>query len=114
MYSPLEYSLVESGNSVYTVIPSRCYFEKSFEKPLNGARIVFKDIFDIAGTKTTLCNKAWRDLCSVSSENAPSIQSLLDKGGIVIGKTKLNAMIIREETMECVEYLAPFNSRGDG
>lgn len=59
MYSPVEYSSVERGNPVYAVVPSRCYFEKSFEKPLNGARIVIKDIFDIVGTKTTLCNKAW-------------------------------------------------------
>jgi Asp-tRNA(Asn)/Glu-tRNA(Gln) amidotransferase A subunit family amidase len=77
-------------------------------------RIVVKDMFDIAGAKTTLCNRAWRDLYSVASEIAPTVQSLLSKGAIIVGKTKLNAMIVREETMECVEYLAPFNSRGDG
>jgi Asp-tRNA(Asn)/Glu-tRNA(Gln) amidotransferase A subunit family amidase len=73
-----------------------------------------KDIFDIAGTKNTLCSKTWRDLHSASSQNAPTVQSLLNKGAIIIGKTKLNAMIVREETMECVDYLAPSNPRGDG
>jgi Asp-tRNA(Asn)/Glu-tRNA(Gln) amidotransferase A subunit family amidase len=77
-------------------------------------RIVVKDMFDIAGTKTTLCNKAWRDLYPAASETAPAVQSLLSKGAIIVGKTKLNAMIVREETMECVEYIAPFNPRGDG
>ncbi|KAF2682045.1 amidase signature enzyme [Lentithecium fluviatile CBS 122367] len=68
----------------------------------------------MTGTKNTLCSKAWRDLYPASSQNAPTIQSLLDKGAIVIGKTKLNAMIVHEETMECVDCLAPFNPRGDG
>jgi Asp-tRNA(Asn)/Glu-tRNA(Gln) amidotransferase A subunit family amidase len=96
------------------VVLSHCYFEKSIEKPVNGMRIVVKDIFDMVGTKTTLCNKAWRDLYPTSTENAPTAQSLLDKGAIIVGKAKLNAMIVREETMECVECLAPFSPRGDG
>jgi Asp-tRNA(Asn)/Glu-tRNA(Gln) amidotransferase A subunit family amidase len=102
------------GITVYALDPSRCYFQKSLEKPLNGFRILEKNNFDIAGNKTTLCNKAWRNLYSVSSEHALTIRSLLENGAITIGKTKLNAMIIREETMECVEYLAAFNPRGDG
>jgi Asp-tRNA(Asn)/Glu-tRNA(Gln) amidotransferase A subunit family amidase len=77
-------------------------------------RVVLKDLFDIASKKNTLCSKAWRDLYPASSQNAPTVQLLLDKGAIIIGKTKLNAMIVREETMECVDYLAPSNPRGDG
>ncbi|KAH3905666.1 hypothetical protein HBI56_201990 [Parastagonospora nodorum] len=110
---PRQIQFGRAGHTVYAVDPPRCYFQKSLEKPLNGVRIVVKDIFDIAGTKTTLCNKAWRDLYSVSSEHAPTIRSLLENDAITTAKTKPNAMTIREETMECVEYLAPFNPRGD-
>ena len=31
-----------------------------------------------------------------------------------MGKVKLQAMIMREEPLECVEFAAPFNPRGDG
>lgn len=30
-----------------------------------------------------------------------------------MGKAKLQAMIMREEPLECVEFTAPFNPRGD-
>jgi len=38
----------------------------------------------------------------------------VDAGAIIVGKTKLQAMIMREEPLECVEFAAPFNPRGDG
>jgi hypothetical protein len=31
-----------------------------------------------------------------------------------VGKAKLQAMIMREEPLEAVEFTAPFNPRGDG
>jgi hypothetical protein len=31
-----------------------------------------------------------------------------------VGKVKLQAMIMREEPLECFEFTAPFNPRGDG
>lgn len=34
-------------------------------------------------------------------------------GAIIFGKAKLQAMIMREELLECVEFSAPFNPRGD-
>ncbi|EED15436.1 hypothetical protein TSTA_048760 [Talaromyces stipitatus ATCC 10500] len=36
------------------------------------------------------------------SANAPAIETLQMIGAVIVGKTKLNAMLVREETMECV------------
>ena len=83
-------------------------------KPLKGATVLVKDMFDIAGTKTTLCNRAWTEYHATSTETAPCIKRIQDLGAWVVGKTRLNAMVVREETMECVEFLAPYNPRGDG
>jgi Asp-tRNA(Asn)/Glu-tRNA(Gln) amidotransferase A subunit family amidase len=97
------------------VVPSRSYYgQESPDKPLLGWRIAVKDMFDISGSQTTLCNRAWGDFHGVKSTTASSIRRLQDLGACIVGKTRLNAMLVREETMECVEFLAPFNPRGDG
>lgn len=73
-----------------------------------------KDNIDVAGHRTTLCNRAWEDLYPPRSKNAACVQTLIDAGAIIVGKVKLQAMIMREEPLECVEFAAPFNPRGDG
>ncbi|KAL8657487.1 MAG: hypothetical protein Q9226_001863 [Calogaya cf. arnoldii] len=83
-------------------------------RPLDGARISVKDNIDIAGHKTTLCNRAWIDLYPAKTENAACVQVLLDAGAVIVCKVKLQAMIMREEPLECVEFTAPFNPRVDG
>lgn len=105
---------VTSDGTPSMIVPSRCYFTPSANKPLNGCRIVVKDMFDIKNVKTSLCNRAWLELYSPKISTASCIQKLIDAGAIIVGKTKLNAMLIREETMECVDFLAPFNPRADG
>ncbi|TGO30773.1 hypothetical protein BPAE_0003g00570 [Botrytis paeoniae] len=104
-----------TANQVRMVVPSRSYsIKKPSDKPLAGIRIAVKDIFDIKGFKTSLCNRAWNEYHAPKSESARSVQRLQDLVAAVVGKTRLNAMIVREEAMECVEFLAPFNPRGDG
>ena len=103
-----------SGYEARIIVPSRCYFEPSESRPLHGARIAVKDNIDIVGHKTSLCNRAWLDLYPEASENAACISSLIHAGAVIVGKVKLMAMIMREEPMECVEYISPFNPRGDG
>lgn len=73
-----------------------------------------KDNIDIAGHKTTLCNRAWIQLYPVKSKNAACVQKLIEAGAVIVGKVKLQAMIMREEPLECVEFIAPFNPRADG
>lgn len=96
-------------------VPSRAYTTSSPESlPLAGLRVVIKDNFDIVGSKTSLCNCAWLEYHEIKEATAPAVQRLQQLGAVIIGKSRLNAMVIREEPMECVEFLAPFNPRGDG
>lgn len=95
-------------------MPSRYYYKASKSRPLDGARIGVKDNIDIAGHKTTLCNRALEDLYPAKTKNEACVQVLLDAGAIIVGKTRLQAMIMREEPLEAVEFTAPFNPRGDG
>jgi Asp-tRNA(Asn)/Glu-tRNA(Gln) amidotransferase A subunit family amidase len=105
-----------TANKVRVVVPSRSYSssKKVSNKPLLGVRIAVKDSFDVKGFKTTLCSRAWTEYHESKSETALSVQRLQDLGAIIVGKTRLNAMVVREEPMECVEFLAPLNPRGNG
>ena len=104
----------QAGINGRAVVPSRAYFSPSASRPLDGARISVKDNIDVAGHKTTLCNRAWEDFYPPSSKNAACVQTFIDAGAIIVGKVKMQAMIMREEPLECVEFAAPFNPRGDG
>ncbi|KAK4145056.1 amidase [Dichotomopilus funicola] len=91
-----------AGTNQRVIVPSRCYFKPSKSRPLDGARITVKDNTDIAGHKTSLCNRAWQELYPPSSKNAHCVQVLIDAGAIIVGKAKLMAMIMREEPLECI------------
>lgn len=95
-------------------MPSRCYFSPSKSRPLDGARITVKDNIDIAGHKSTLCSRAWTEYYPAKTETAACVQVLIDAGAIIVGKVKLQAMIMREEPKEAIEFTAPFNPRADG
>lgn len=81
---------------------------------LYGKRIAVKDIYQLDGLKTSLCNKAYYDLSPTASSTAPTIQRLIDAGAQIVGKTKLSSLISREEPAEAVDYQTPFNPRGEG
>ena len=95
-------------------VPSRLYFEKTKDRPLNGVRIAVKDIFHLKGVKTSCCSRGYHDLYPPQEMTATSIQRLIDLGAIVVGKTHLSSFALREEPTECVDYQAPFNPRADG
>ena len=82
-------------------------------KPLAGWRIVVKDNIRLRGTKTSQGNKAYYHVYDASTETAPSIQKLIDKGAVVVGKTKMNSFANWEEPIEYTDYQAPWNPRGD-
>ena len=98
------------------MVPSRAYSSSRTvaDKPLLGVRIAIKDMFDVKGFHTSLCNRAWSEYHGKKTETAACVKRLQDLGAVLLGKTRLNAMVVREETVECVEFLAPFNPRGDG
>lgn len=56
--------------------------------PLHGIPILVKDLYDMAGTKTTVGSKAFVD--RQSTEDATSVHHLLEAGVVVLGKTNMN------------------------
>jgi Asp-tRNA(Asn)/Glu-tRNA(Gln) amidotransferase A subunit family amidase len=114
LYTLLKVDQPQAGLDGRVVVPSRCYYNPSSLRPLDGARVSVKDNIDVAGHKTTLCNRAWEDFYPPKDKHAACVQKLINAGAIIVGKAKLQAMIMREEPLECVEFTAPFNPRGDG
>lgn len=96
-------------------VPSKLYFTKTEAKPLAGVRVGIKDLYDIAGVKTSCGNRAYYDLYPARSATAPPVQNLIDAGAVVVGKMKTSQFANGETaTADWVDYHCPFNPRGDG
>ena len=96
-------------------VPSRLYYTKTSNKPLAGVRTGIKDIYDIAGVKTSDGNRAYYGLYPPRNETALVVQRLIDAGAIIIGKMKTSQFANGElATADWVDYHEPFNPRGDG
>ena len=96
-------------------VPSRLYYTKTADKPLAGVRLGVKDIYDIAGVKTSNGNRAYYGLYPPRTANALPIQKLIDAGAIIVGKMKTSQFANGETaTADWVDYHSPFNPRGDG
>jgi hypothetical protein len=104
------------GDDTLTIgVPSRLYYTKTTAKPLAGVRIGIKDIYDIAGVKTSNGNRAYYDLYPARTVTAPAVQRLIDAGAVIIGKMKTSQFANGETpTADWVDYHCPFNARGDG
>jgi Asp-tRNA(Asn)/Glu-tRNA(Gln) amidotransferase A subunit family amidase len=83
---------------------------------MSGWRIAVKDIFQIKGIPTSVCNKAYFDLYSdkVPSQTAACLELLTNLGAVIVGTTKLASFAATEEPVECIDYQAPWNPRADG
>ena len=96
-------------------VPSRLYYTKTTEKPLAGIRLGVKDIFDVAGVKTSDGNRAWYGFYPAATVNSVPVQRLVDAGAIIVGKMKTSQFANGElATADWVDYHSPFNPRGDG
>lgn len=95
-------------------VPSRIRSRPTEANPLSGLRIAVKDNFQVQGTRTSLCNRAYYETCSPHTKTAPCIAKLENSGAHILGTTKLAAFAATEEPIECVDYQAPWNPRGDG
>lgn len=73
-----------------------------------------KDIYDICGLKTGGGSKAYLSLQEKTSKTADAIQSLIDLGAVIIGKTMTSHMISGVSARDWIDYQCPFNPRGDG
>ncbi|KAG6366059.1 hypothetical protein INS49_000235 [Diaporthe citri] len=83
---------------------------------MSGLRIAVKDIFQIKGMPTSVCNKAYFDLYHdrPPPKTAACIELLTNMGAAIVGTTKLASFAATEEPVECVDYQAPWNPRADG
>lgn len=103
------------GQNLAVAVPSRLYYTKTAEKPLAGVRLGVKDIYNVAGVRTSDGNRAWYHLYPPATANALPIQRLIDAGAVVVGKMKTSQFANGEEaTADWVDYHSPFNPRGDG
>ena len=81
-------------------VPSRLYYSPSPERPLAGVRLGVKDIYDIAGVKTSDGNRAYYALYPPRTVNALPVQRLIDAGAIIVGKMKTSQFANGEEATE--------------
>ena len=82
--------------------------------PLAGMRFAVKDLFRMRNLKTSLCNRAYLDINQRADRTAPAVSVFVDAVAHVLGMTKLNSMISREEPTEAIDYHMAFNPRRDG
>lgn len=74
-----------------------------------------KDNIHLAGTRTTMMDRAYNELYGPESETADYAKRLLELGAVIVGKTKMCAFASAEEpTDQWIDYHCPFNPRGDG
>ncbi|KAL8653536.1 MAG: hypothetical protein Q9226_003809 [Calogaya cf. arnoldii] len=96
-------------------VPSRLYYTRTASKPLAGVRTGIKDIYDVAGVKTSDGNRAWYGLYPPATVNSVPVQRLVDAGAVLVGKMKTSQFANGERaTADWVDYHSPFNPRGDG
>ena len=81
---------------------------------MSGLRVAIKDNFDLQGSKTSLCSRAYYELHPPKTMTAPCIQQLERLGAVIVGKTKLTSFATWEEPTESIDYPAPWNPRADG
>lgn len=74
------------GQHLAVAVPSRSYFTKTAAKPLAGVRLGVKDIYDIAGIRTSNGNRAWYHFYPPANVTAVAVQKLIDAGAVVVGK----------------------------
>ena len=113
-YAPLP-ATFPGIDSQGVAVPSRLYYTRTAEKPLAGVRTGIKDIYDIAGLRTSDGNRAFYGLYPPRSKNALVVQRLIDAGAVLVGKMKTSQFANGElATEDWVDYHSPFNPRGDG
>ncbi|TRX91470.1 hypothetical protein FHL15_007694 [Xylaria flabelliformis] len=103
------------ASSLCIAVPSRLKTSRSERKPLAGMRIAIKDLFHLKGVHTGCGNRAYRRLHGVFDTSSSAVESVIDLGGIIVGKTKTVEFGSSQEVIgDWCDYFYPFNSRGDG
>lgn len=78
-------------------------------------RIGVKDVYQLAGAKSSFGSGAWYELYPASNTTGTAVQRLIDAGAQIVGLQKASQFANGERaTAEWVDYHSPFNPRGDG
>ncbi|KAI1163605.1 amidase signature domain-containing protein [Nemania serpens] len=102
-------------SSLCVAVPSRLKTTRSERNPLDGMRIAIKDLFHLKRVHTGCGNHAYRRLHGVLGTSSSAVESVLDLGGIIVGKTKTVEFGGSQEVIgDWCDYFYPFNSRADG
>lgn len=104
----------DQSESVQVPLPSRLYYPPREDKPLNGVRIAIKDTIALKGLRTSFGSQAWLETYPAELANAPCVQTLIDAGAVIVGKTKTTEFAEGSTAAEWVHTTCPFNPRGDG
>jgi Asp-tRNA(Asn)/Glu-tRNA(Gln) amidotransferase A subunit family amidase len=64
--------------------------------------------------KTGAGSKAYEAFNDATLETAPVVAELVEKGAVIVGKTKTVQFVSGMGARDWVDYLSPFNPRGDG
>lgn len=95
-------------------MPSRLYDQVTPERPLSGTRLTLKDIFQLAGTKTTMMSRDYVELYGPDEKSAAYVKKLIDLGAVIVEKTKITQFASADEpTYQWVDFRCPVNPRGD-
>ena len=94
-------------------VPSRLYSLYD-SRPLAGYRVAIKDLFDMKGLVTTGGSRALAYTRSAANTTAPSIERIVELGGVLVGKYKLAQFASGANPWDWQDEHYPFNPRGDG
>ena len=84
------------------------------QAPLLGKRFAVKELYSVEGLRMALANRAHYSISQPARTTALAVQRLLDAGAELVGVVKCSSMASREDPAEAVDFLSPFNPRGDG
>ncbi|KAF2690058.1 hypothetical protein K458DRAFT_289838, partial [Lentithecium fluviatile CBS 122367] len=94
-------------------VPSRLRFTPPPSKPLLSTRLTVKDISDVEGIQTCPDSRENLRLFPPATTTALAIQTLINAGCQIIGMSQMCSTVLKQETAQSVEFLAPFNPRAD-
>lgn len=67
---------------------------------MHQVRLGVKDIYDIAGVRTSCGSRAYYNLYPERNVTAPAVQRLIDAGAIIVGKMKTSQFANGEVSSE--------------
>ncbi|KAJ5333569.1 Amidase [Penicillium brevicompactum] len=114
VYEPLAAKGGSQLGGISVAVPSRLFYTPTPEKPLAGYRVAVKDEYEINGLVTTYGSRAYAKTYPPANQTSGVIQSLIDQGAIIVGKTKLSLFAGALFTAsEWTDYELPINVRAD-